>query len=125
MRGAPGATRKPTTAGFAGGSGREKEGPDTGRGREEAAQAQAAAAALAGEGEAGAFVALLVQDDQVLALGDAGEVAVDGGRFEEVVGLQAFQPAPQSGAAVRLHQFLVAGAGAGAGLLQSPLALEQ
>ena len=92
---------------------------------EEVGQAQPAAAALAREGEAGALVALLVQEDQVVVLGDAGEVAVDDGRFEEVVGLELVQEAAQAGPALGLDEFLVRRSVAGAGLLEAPLALEE
>ncbi|KQX66448.1 hypothetical protein ASD48_41210 [Streptomyces sp. Root1310] len=91
-------------------------------GAEEVGQAQAAAAVLAREGEAGQFGAGVVQQDQVVALGGGAEVAVDDGRFEEVVGLQAVEQAAQPGPALGLDEFLVGRAVAGAGLLEAPLA---
>ena len=68
---------------------------------------------------------VLVQEDQVVVLGDAGEVAVDDGRFEQVLRLEPVEQAAQPRAALGLDEFLVGRSVAGAGLLQAPLALEE
>ena len=65
-------------------------------GPEEVGQAQPAAAALAREGEAGALGAVLVQHDQVVALGHAREVAVDDGRLEQTRRSAAVSSSPRS-----------------------------
>src|SRR5437899_485479 len=80
---------------------------------------------LAREAEPGPLVARVVEDDQVVALGDAGEVAVHDGRFEQVLGLQLIQPAAQARPPLGLDQLLVRGPVPGARLLQAPLALEE
>lgn len=64
---------------------------------EEVGQAESAATALAGEREARTFVALVVEDDQVVVLGDAREVAVDDGRLQQGLRLELVQEAAQPG----------------------------
>src|SRR3954471_10832343 len=68
-------------------------------GPEEVGQAQEAVASLPREGEAHPLRPVVVQHDQVVALGHAREVAIDDTRVKYVLGLHPLEPHPQPGAA--------------------------
>jgi hypothetical protein len=91
---------------------------------EEVGQAQPPVPALPREGEPDPLGAVVVQHDQVVALADGREVAVDDGRLEDALGLEPVQPGAQPRPPLGLHQLLVRGSLAAAGAAQPPLAEE-
>src|SRR3954465_5939855 len=93
-------------------------------GPEEVGQAQETVASLPREGEAHPLRPVVVQHDQVVALGHAGEVAVDDTRIKHVLALHPLEPHPQAGTPLSLDQ-LVVGRTVAAGRTQTPLAEER
>src|SRR3954452_23068079 len=93
-------------------------------GPEEVGQAQETVASLPREGEADPLRPVVVQHDQVVALGHAREVAVDDTRIKHVLGLHPLEPHPQPGPPLGLDQ-LVVGRTVAAGRPQAPLTEER
>src|SRR5690348_7382200 len=76
-------------------------------GAEEISEAQPALTSLTGKGEAGALRSTRVEDDQVVALANTLEIAVDDSCFQDPFGLEPVEPVAQARTSLRLDQLLV------------------